>query len=166
MSSDQLQELTIASNLLASEIKSPDTTIVPSSTIESIPVTNNSSLARVPIIRCVDKTSTPLPSCITLTEDYIRSSVGFRRIDTIKTHFRDLYQETVKIDTMPADAVLDKGDIATIRKSNRSTTPVSRPPNFGDVIHMDIVFGPDITIGNVHYGLLFMDRSTRMTYIY
>jgi hypothetical protein len=56
MSSDQLQELTIASNLLASEIKSPDTTTVPSSTIESIPVTNNSSLARVPIIRCVDKT--------------------------------------------------------------------------------------------------------------
>jgi len=154
MSSDQLQELTIASNLLASEIKSPDTTTVPSSTIESIPVTNNSSLARVPIIRCVDKTSTPLPSCITLTEDYIRSSVGFRRIDTIKTHFRDLYQETVKIDTMPADAVLDKGDIATIRKRNRSTTPVSCPPNFGDVIHMDIVFGPDI-IGNVHYGLLF-----------
>jgi hypothetical protein len=166
MSSDQLQELTIASNLLASEIESPDTTTVPSPTIESIPVTNNSSLARVPIIRCVDKTSTPLPSCITLTEDYIRSSVGFRRIDTIKAHFRDLYQETVKIDTMPADAVLDKGDIATIRKSNPSTTPVSRPPNFGDVIHMDIVFGPDITFGNVHYGLLFMDRSTRMTYIY
>jgi hypothetical protein len=31
---------------------------------------------------------------------------------------------------------------------------------------MDIVFGPDIAIGNVHYGLLFTDRFSRMTYIY
>jgi len=32
---------------------------------------------------------------------------------------------------------------------------VDRPTNFGDVIHMDIVFGPDISIGNIRYGLLF-----------
>jgi hypothetical protein len=31
---------------------------------------------------------------------------------------------------------------------------------------MDIVFGPDISIGNIHYGLLFTDRYSRMTYIY
>jgi hypothetical protein len=31
---------------------------------------------------------------------------------------------------------------------------------------MDIVFGPDIAIGNVHYGLLFTDQFSRMTYIY
>lgn len=31
---------------------------------------------------------------------------------------------------------------------------------------MDIVFGPEIAIGNVHYGLLFTDRYSRMTYIY
>jgi hypothetical protein len=31
---------------------------------------------------------------------------------------------------------------------------------------MDIVFGPDISIGNIHYGLLFTDRFNRMTYIY
>ena len=43
---------------------------------------------------------------------------------------------------------------------------MDRPTNFGDVIHMDIVFGPDISIGNIHYGLLFSDRFIRMTYIY
>jgi hypothetical protein len=31
---------------------------------------------------------------------------------------------------------------------------------------MDIVFGPDISIGNIRYGLLFSDRFIRMTYIY
>jgi hypothetical protein len=31
---------------------------------------------------------------------------------------------------------------------------------------MDIVFGPEISIGNIHYGLIFTDRFSRMTYIY
>jgi len=31
---------------------------------------------------------------------------------------------------------------------------------------MDIVFGPDITVGKFHYGLLFRDCFSRMTYIY
>jgi hypothetical protein len=128
--------------------------------------TNNSSLAVVPILRCVDKPSSSLPSRLTLTEDLIRASVGFRRIDTIKSHLQDLYQNTVYLDNTPTDAVLDKGDLATIRKVPRNTTPVPRPDSFGDVIHMDIVFGPDISIGNIHYGLLFTDRFNRMTYIY
>jgi hypothetical protein len=29
-----------------------------------------------------------------------------------------------------------------------------------------LIFGPDISIGNIHYGLLFTDRYSRMTYIY
>jgi hypothetical protein len=33
-------------------------------------------------------------------------------------------------------------------------------------MHMDIVFGPDVAIGNIHYGLLFTDRFSRMTYLY
>jgi hypothetical protein len=31
---------------------------------------------------------------------------------------------------------------------------------------MDIIFGPEISIGNVHYGIIFTDRYSRMTYIY
>jgi hypothetical protein len=130
------------------------------------PRTNISSPAPVPILRCIDKVSTSLPSCLTLTEDYIRASVGFRRVDTIKGHLPDLYQDTIKLDSLPADAVLDKGDLSTLRKSDRSTKPVVRPDHFGDVIHADIVFGPDIAISNVHYGLLFTDRFSRMTYLY
>jgi hypothetical protein len=31
---------------------------------------------------------------------------------------------------------------------------------------MDIVFGPEVTLANVHYGLLFTDRFSHMTYLY
>lgn len=51
-------------------------------------------------------------------------------------------------------------------KKNRNTTPVPRPSLFGQVMHMDIVFGPEVAISNIHYALLFTDRFSRMTYIY
>jgi hypothetical protein len=103
---------------------------------------------------------------MTYTEDFIRASVGFRRIDMIKSHLSDLYQSTVSIDSLPPDAVLDPGDFSTMKKSARNTNPVPRPDNFGDVMHMDIVFGPGVALGNIHYGLLFTDRYSRMTYLY
>jgi hypothetical protein len=31
---------------------------------------------------------------------------------------------------------------------------------------MDVVFGPDIAVGNINYGLLFTDLYSRMTYLY
>ncbi len=34
------------------------------------------------------------------------------------------------------------------------------------MIHMDILFGPEVAIGNIHYELLFTDRFRRMTYLY
>jgi hypothetical protein len=127
---------------------------------------NQSSIASVPILRCVDKPSSHLPARITFTEDFLRASVGFRRIDTMKSHLSKLYQDTILIDKLPADAVLDTGEFANLRKTPRNTTPVPRPSSFGEVIHMDIVFGPDIAVGNIHYGLLFTDRYSRMTYLY
>ncbi len=53
----------------------------------------DSSGSIVPIIRCVDKPSTSLPNKITFSEDLIRASVGFRRIDSIKKFLPDLYQK-------------------------------------------------------------------------
>jgi hypothetical protein len=92
--------------------------------------------------------------------------VGFCHIDSLKQHLSSLYQDTVSLDSLPPDAVLDMGDLATVKKSARNTTPVSRPGCFGDVIHMDIIFRTDVPIGNIHYGLLFTDRHSRMTYVY
>jgi len=75
-----------------------------------------------------------------------------------------LYQNTIHLDSTPEDAVLDKGLLATMRKTPRNTTPVPRPLLY--VIHMDIVFGPEVALANVHYGLLFTDRFSRMTSLY
>jgi len=81
-------------------------------------------------------------------------------------HLKSLNCDTLYLDSTPADAVLDPGDLATLHKKARNTTPVPRSMHFGEVMHMDIVFGPEISIGNVHYGLMFTDRHSRMTYIY
>jgi hypothetical protein len=61
---------------------------------------------------------------------------------------------------------LDLGDVSTLPKVARNIVPVPRPKHFADLIHMDIVFGPEVSIGNVHYGLMFTDHFSRMTWIY
>jgi hypothetical protein len=101
-----------------------------------------------------------------MTEDHLRACLGFHRVESIKKHFNELYQNTLRLDNTPADAILDSGCFATLRKKNRNTTPVPRPKNFGGVFHIDIIFGPEISVGNVHYGLICVDRYSRMTYIY
>jgi hypothetical protein len=40
-------------------------------------ITNKSSPVIVPILRCVDKPSSSLPSQLTFTKDLVRASVGF-----------------------------------------------------------------------------------------
>ncbi len=84
----------------------------------------------------------------------------------MKRNFSTLYQSTVKLDNTPTVAILDSGAVATLRKKARNTTPVPRPSHFADVLHMDIIFGPEIAIGDIHNGLLFTDRYSRMTYLY
>jgi hypothetical protein len=62
--------------------------------------------------------------------------------------------------------VLTPGNLATLKKKPRNTVPVPRPLQFADVMHMDIIFGTDVAVGNIHYGLLFTDHFSRMTYLY
>lgn len=119
-----------------------------------------------PIIRAVDKPSSSLPSVMIFSEDFIKSCVGFRKIDMLKCHFHTLYQPSIKLGNTPADVVLDPGNLATMKKKPQSTTLVVHPLYFADVIHMDIVFGLEISVGNIHYGLLFTDQYSRMTYLY
>jgi hypothetical protein len=120
----------------------------------------------IPIIRSVDKVPSSLPKKVSMSEDFIRASVGCRHIEILKKNISHLYQGTITLDKTPQDAVLDSGDFATMRKKDRNTNPIQTPTHFGEVVHIDIVFGPDISIGNIHYGLLFADRYSRMTYIY
>ncbi len=88
------------------------------------PLPNTSSTVQVPILRCIDKPSSSLPSKLTYTEDFLWVSVGFCRIETLKAQLGQLYADTVKLDNLPPDAVLDSGLLANLKKSPRNTTPV------------------------------------------
>jgi len=122
----------------------------------------------VPIVRSVDKLSTSLPQKNFDVRRFLtcQCRISSDRCYYMRSHFRQLYQDTISFDTTPADAILDHGDFANMRKTDRNTIPVPRSAAFGDVIHMDIVFGPEVSIENVHYGLLFVDHFSRMSYVY
>jgi len=124
--------------------------------------TSSSPSVPTPIVQSVDKPSSSLPHVITMSEDYLCSSLRFQCIDTLKQHFSELYNPTVRLDNSPPDAVLDPGHFVSIRKSPRNTMPVPRSSYFGEVMHMDIVFGPEVADGDIHYGLLFSYRHSRM----
>jgi len=96
----------------------------------------------------------------------MRASMGFRRIDTVKKYLKELYCENIQLDSTPADAILDHGDLATMHKKPRNTTPIPHSSFIGEAMHMGIAFGPEVAIGNAHFGLFFMDRFSRMKYIY
>jgi hypothetical protein len=62
----------------------------------STSVTNqSSSQLHIPIVRSVDKASSLLPQNISMTEDFLRACVGFRRVDTLKKNISTLYQSTI-----------------------------------------------------------------------
>jgi hypothetical protein len=154
---DDLLEESILSDDLDSlyHLTTDDETVITSNTSSHQNIIHYDSFT--PITRAVDKPSSSLPSVMTLSEHFIKSCVGFGKIDTMKCHFHTLYQPSIKMDNTPADAVLDPGNLATMKMKPRSTTPVARLLFFADVIHMDIVFGPEIFVGNIHYDLLFTD---------
>ncbi len=166
-SSNDLCPIAELSSTLLSQDSNINSTLESPSIIELEESTNlPSEPVYSPIIRSVDKPSSSIPQVLTFSEDLLRASVGFRRIDSMKQYLHDLYQHTIRLDSSPADAVLDAGNYATLCKKNRNTTPVKCPMSFGDVIHMDIVFGPEVALTNTHYGLIFTDRYSQMTYMY
>ena len=159
LSQEFLDELMIDSNA-STPVHSNVISDPASPSISSVPSQH------IPLVRSVDKVSSSLPKVISMSEDFLQGSVGFRRVDTLRRHFDHLYQDTVRFDNTPLDASLTPGDVATMHKKPRNTVPVPRSDAFGSVIHMDIIFGPEISAGNIHYGIIFTDRYSRMTYLY
>ena len=48
----------------------------------------------------------------------------------------------------------------------RNKTPLERPKEFGETMHMDIGFGPCQAIGGITYTLMVVDKVTRLKFIY
>jgi hypothetical protein len=82
--------------------------------INTIP---SNDTAPIPIIRSVDKPASSLPHTLTVSEDFLRASLGFRRIDTLKWPLHALCCPTLRLDSTPSDAVLHSGDLATLHKT-------------------------------------------------
>ncbi len=119
---DFLSSLSNYDNDLQMTLESPST----SDLVENTNLTSDHVYS--PIIQSVDKPSSSLPKVLTFSEDLLHASVGFRRIDFMKQHLSDLYQHTVRLDSLPVDAVLDEGNFTTLCKKNRNTVPVKCPP--------------------------------------
>jgi len=58
------------------------------------------------------------------------------------------------------DIPLELGDVANIKISRRNKAPIPRPPNFLDVVHMDIGYGDCKSVGGSQCVLLLVDQAT------
>jgi len=124
-------------------------------------------------------TTTPLDRPELLPSDKVPSSTpGHRRLSIHQLHryigFRtlknwhsliDVGQPTIDIinDGTPP---LELGDVANIRTSRRNTTPIPHPPNFLDVVHLDIGYGDCKAVGGAKYVILLVDQATRFSWVY
>ena len=95
------------------------------------------------------------------TFDQLRRSFGFRNISKILPIIKATCKNNFHISTLDEEPIQDLGVTATVDKSKRNTTPIPLPEQFGDVIHMDIVFGSKSAINGIKYGLFLVDRATR-----
>ena len=78
-------------------------------------------------------------------------------IDDVVKHLPTIAKPSISITKIDKEPVLDLGDVSTIEKRPRNTTPIPLPSKFGEVIHMDIGFGSKTAITGVKYCLFLID---------
>jgi len=68
---------------LASSVTSDEKTFITSNlTSQESTLTSKLHHTHSPIVRAADKASSSLPSTVAMSEDYLKSCVGFRRVET------------------------------------------------------------------------------------
>ena len=55
----------------------------------------------------------------------------------------------------------DPGEMSTMPKKRRKTTPLQQPERFGDVVHLDILYSYGTAIGGYRYTLWFVVRRSK-----
>ena len=106
------------------------------------------------------------PQKFSFTIDQLQRRFGFRNVSNILPQIRATSQQNYSISTTDTEPIIDLVNTATIDKSPRNTTPLALPNNFGDVVHVDILYGANTAHGGVKYALYLVDRSTRYKSIY
>ena len=74
---------------------------------------------------------------------------------------KQVTRPTFKINDLGRYPMQDPGEMATMLKQHRYTTPLQQPELFGDVVHFDIVYGSGTAIGGYRYALWFVDRQSK-----
>ena len=120
----------------------------------------------IPPLQAHDNLVSSLSKEREFTVDQLRRAFGFRNIDSLLPHLRKTSQPTFRISTTDNEPILDAGQVATVDKSRKNTTPLDLPSSFGEVIHLEILYGAGTAHGGVKYALYLVDRATRYKCIY
>ena len=111
-------------------------------------------------LRVIDKNLPSQTSKKSFTMDQVQKAFGFRNVGSIINQIKET-NENCLISTKDVEPILDLGQVASIDKPKRNTHPLPFPPNRGDVLHMDIIYGSGKSISGIKYALFIVDRATR-----
>ena len=129
-------------------------------------LTDESPQSTTPRLRPVDTVLQSTPSTVKLTDSDLRKGFGFRNTVTLANTIRDFTAKTFSLTTSDSPDIIDIGKIATIDKSKRTTTPLTLPNSFGDVVHCDILYGSTTSLKGFRYALFLIDKATRFKFVY
>ena len=119
-----------------------------------------------PPLRTHDIPISSLPKDVSFTLDQLQRRLGFRNISNIIKQLQETSKPNFSISSKDLEPIIDLGVTSTVDKSKRQTTPVTLPTQFGDVVHMDILYGSATAHGQIKYALYLVDRATRYKAIY
>jgi deoxyuridine 5''-triphosphate nucleotidohydrolase (dut) len=113
-----------------------------------------------------DSVSSTIPALVTMSSEMLQKCTGFRNITKITKLIKQHAAPTIEIQDLGRDPFLSRGEVATLPKSRRNTSPVPRPDTYGSVIHYDIGYGSGMSIGGYTHVIFLVDRATRKKFIY
>eukprot|EP00957_Ditylum_brightwellii_P120731 9209319-Ditylum_brightwellii.AAC.1 len=95
-----------------------------------------------------------------------QKAVGFCNVELVLKHMQTVTQPTLCITNTRKGPVRDPGEMATLPQSDRNTSPIPRPKQFGNIFHYNIVYVAGTAIGGYHYTLWLVDRKTCLILVY
>ena len=110
-----------------------------------------------PRIQPEDRVSSTEPDHKIVTTEYFQKCFGFRNINPILKHLETQSKNTVTVRDTGKHPILSRGETATLSKYKKNNQPISKPPEYSQVWHYDIVYGNGRAIGGIYYALLFVD---------
>ena len=120
-----------------------------------------------PKLLLCDKVSSSTPLCHHYTIHQLHHYLGFHTLKSWE-QLLNIGQDVFDLALNLGDTPLELGDVAIIKSSHFTCTPISWPANFLDAIHMDISFTDTDcqSVGGAKYILLLVDWATCYIWIY